>query len=282
MITGRTKLFCILADPVEHVRTPERFNDYLGKIGVDAVLVPLHVTRDALAGVVHGLREVRNLRGFFVTIPHKIDIVALCDGLDESARRVGAVNVVRRESDGRFVGANFDGMGFVGALEAAVGKIAGRSVFIAGAGGVARAIAFEIARAGAARLSMHNRSQEKAGALLAAVAQAFPRVSTDRGGGSPEDCDIAINATSLGLDAADPLPFSVDALPARAIVAEVIMQPPITPLLQKARERGLRIITGDAMLEYQLPFWVDFFRSDDASAAVTPPVERNGAAIVGK
>lgn len=280
MITGRTKLFCILADPVEHVRTPQKFNDYLRGIGSDAVLIPVHVTRNDLASVVRGLRGVRNLRGMFVTIPHKIDIVALCDELHPSARRVGAVNVVRREFDGRLLGANFDGLGFVGALEAAVGKIAGCSVFIAGAGGVARAIAFEIAGAGAARLTLYNRSEAKADSLLAAIAPAFPHVSTARAGATPGDCDIAINATSLGLEAADPLPFAVDALPARAIVAEVIMQPLITPLLQKARERGLRIVTGEAMLEYQLPFWADFFELNAASAAMTPPQDSGGAAIV--
>jgi shikimate dehydrogenase len=269
VITGHTALFCILADPVDHVRTPTMFNAYLQKIGVDAVLVPVHVVRQDLAEVVRSLRAFRNLRGLLVTLPHKIDILGLCDELDASAQHVGAANVVRREPDGRMVGANFDGRGFVGALEAAVGKIAGRSIFIAGAGGVARAIAFEGAHAGVARLSIYNRASDKADALLAAIARAYPGVMVDRGTARPDDCDIAINATSLGLHAGDVLPFTVDALPARAIVAEVVMQPLITPLLHAARARGIRIVTGDGMLDFQFPFWIDFFNATTIRG--TPP-----------
>jgi shikimate dehydrogenase len=271
LITGHTKLYCLLADPVEHVRTPEMFNDYLRGNGSDAVVFAAHVARDALAHVVCGLRGIRNLRGIIVTIPHKIDIVALCNDLDPSARRAGAVNFIRREPDGRLLGANFDGVGFVGALEAAIGTIRGRSVFVAGAGGVARAIAFEIARAGVARLALHARSVAKADALLAAVAKAFPVVSVVRAGARPRDCDVAINATSLGLDAADPLPFAVDALSANAVVADVVMQPLITSLLQRARERGLAIVTGDAMLRFQLPLWIEFIDAPAARATAAPP-----------
>jgi shikimate dehydrogenase len=266
VITGHTGLFCILADPIDHVRTPQMFNAYLQKIGIDAVLVPVHVAHQDLARVMRSLRAFRNLHGLLVTIPHKIDILGLCDELDASAQHVGAVNVVRREPDGRMVGANFDGRGFVGALEAAIGKIAGRSIFVAGAGGVARAIAFEVAHAGAARLAIYNRGSAKADALLAAVAQAYPSVTVGRGTANPDDCDIAINATSLGLHADDPLPFALDALPARAIVAEVVMQPLITPLLHTARQRGLGIVTGDAMLDYQFPLWIDFFNAATTNA----------------
>ena len=270
MITGRTQLFCLLADPVDHVRTPQMFNDYVGGIGADAVLVPFHVPREGLAQAVAGLRQLRNLRGIIVTIPHKIDILELCDELHDSARLVGAANVVRRERDGRLTGANFDGIGFVGALEASVGKIAGLSIFVAGAGGVARAIAYECARAGAARLAIHNRSAPKAAELLASVARAFPHLSVEQSTARPDGCDIAINATSLGLRRDDPLPFPVDALPNHAIVADVVMQPPVTPLLDEARRRGLEIVTGEGMLEFQLPYWIDFIDprlAKDAGAA---------------
>lgn len=258
MITGNTELCCLLADPVGHVRTPQIFNTYLAERDVDAVVVPLNVARDDLCGVVAGLRVTKNLRAIIVTIPHKIAIRDLCDDLEESARTVGAVNIIRREDDGRLVGANFDGRGFVAALEAAVGSIAGRSVFMAGAGGVARAIAFEIARAGASRLALHNRSPAKGEALAREVAHGFSGVVVAVSPSASGECDIAINATSLGLHPEDPLPFPVTALPDGAIVAEVVMQPLMTPLLQAARARGLRVVTGDGMLGAQLPFWMDF------------------------
>lgn len=258
MISGHTKLFFLLADPVAHVRTPQKFNDHLARAGIDAVCVALHVPAGQLATVVGALREVRNLSGIIVTIPHKIAIIAHCDDLHDSARLVGAVNIVRREHDGRLVGGNFDGAGFVSALEAAVGPLRGRSVYIAGAGGVARAIAFCVARAGAGRLAIYNRSAAKADALLGAVSSAFPAVATERGEKAPGACDVAINGTSLGLEPGDPLPFDIDTLPAGAAVAEVVMQPLMTALLERAQARGLRIVTGDGMLDHQLAAWVEF------------------------
>jgi len=266
VITGRTALLPIVADPIGHVRTPAVFNDHLAKIGVDAVVVPVHVRAEALRTVVQGMRSIENLRAIIVTVPHKIAIVELCDELEPSARLMGAVNIVRRSRDGRLVGANFDGAGMVSALQAQQGSIAGRRVYVAGAGGVARAIAFALAQAGVAHLAIHNRSAKKADALRDEVTRAFPKVATARADGRVRDFDIAINATSLGLKSDDPLPFGVDELPASATVAEVVMNPLMTPLLLRARERGLRIIRGDAMLDAQLAAWVEFLGFETETA----------------
>jgi shikimate dehydrogenase len=185
-------------------------------------------------------------------------MVELCDELHPSARLMGAVNIARRDGSGRLVGANFDGAGMASALEAELGPLAGRRVYLAGAGGVARAIAFALAQAAVAHLAIHNRSKATADALIDAVRQSFPGVAVVRGDDRPSDFDIAINGTSLGLKQGDPLPFAVDALPATAAVAEVVMNPPMTPLLLRAQSRGLRIVKGDAMLHCQLAAWVNF------------------------
>jgi len=258
MITGHTKLLPIVADPIEHVRTPEIFNAHLARIGVDAIVVPVHVRSDALRAVVGAMRAIDSLAAIIVTVPHKIAMVELCDELQPNARLMGAVNIVRRRSDGRLIGANFDGAGMASALEAELGPLAGRRVYLAGAGGVARAIAFAVAHSGVARLVIHNRSAAKAEALIAAVGHAFPNVVAVRGDDRPAECDIAINGTSLGLKSDDAMPFAVDSLPATAAVAEVVMNPPTTPLLTRAQARGLRIVRGDAMLNRQLAAWVEF------------------------
>ena len=96
------------------------------------------------------------LGAIIVTVPHKIAMVELCDALEPSARLMGAVNIVRRERDGKLLGANFDGAGLAMALESELGSLAGRHVHVAGAGGVARAIAFALAQAGVARLAIDN------------------------------------------------------------------------------------------------------------------------------
>jgi shikimate dehydrogenase len=258
MITGHTRILPIVADPIAHVRTPAIFNAHLSRIGVDAVVVPAQVHSDALRTVVGAMRAIDSVAAIIVTVPHKIAIVELCDELHPSARLMGAVNIVRRDRDGRLVGANFDGAGMASALEAELGPLVGRRVYIAGAGGAARAIAFALAQAGIARLAVHNRSAAKADALIDAVKRSFPEVDVAGGNDRPTDFDIAINATSLGLKPDDALPFAVESLPATAAVGEVVMNPAMTPLLLRAQARGLRIVQGDAMLHCQLVAWVDY------------------------
>jgi shikimate dehydrogenase len=258
MITGHTRLLPILADPIGHVRTPEVFNAYLARIGVDALVIPAHVHSGDLRTAVDGLRSIESVAAMIVTVPHKIAMVELCDELDASARLMGAVNIVRRDRGGRLTGANFDGAGMASALAAELGPLAGKRAYVAGAGGVARAIAFALAQAGVAHLAIHNRSTAKADALIDGVKHAFPAITAMRGGDRPADVDIAINATSVGLHGDAAVPFEVDALPATAAVAEVVMNPPLTPLLRRAQARGLRIVKGDAMLHCQLAAWVKF------------------------
>lgn len=257
MISGRTRIFAIIADPVAHVRTPQALNTLFAQQGQDAVIVPLQIAAADLKTGISGLRTMRNLGGLVVTVPHKSAMAALCDRLSERARLAGAVNVVRRETDGALAGDLLDGEGFAAGLEHAGVSLAGSSAFLAGAGGAASAIAFALAERGIARLTIANRSQDRAEALARRLAPLFSglAISTEAG---PEDHDIAINATSLGLKDGDPLPFDPARLPAGALVAEVVMQPDITPLLEAARERGLAIQPGKRMLDGQLDAICDF------------------------
>jgi shikimate dehydrogenase len=117
MITGHTKIFAIIADPITQVRTPEVFNAYCAGRGIDGVLVPVHVGSEGLNAVIAGFRQMKNLGGFIVTVPHKTAMASLCDELGAAGELVGAVNAVRRESDGRLIGNMFDGVGFVEGLK---------------------------------------------------------------------------------------------------------------------------------------------------------------------
>jgi len=271
MISGHTKLFCIVADPVTHVKTPQLFNTHLEQRGIDAVLVPLHVTADQLGNVVRGLQKVSNLSAIVVTVPHKISILEYCDDFDSSARIAGAANILRRDADGRLTGANFDGIGFVRSLESAMGPIDGKTAYLAGAGGVARAIAFSLAQAGIRNLSDYNRTPAKAEELLSAVANRFPLVKTSVANDTPDGYDIAINGTSVGLKSNGGLPFTIERLPSTAVVAEVVMEPITTELLIAAKKRGLRVVPGDGMLRHQLQSWIEFAHCGNPSAALEHP-----------
>ena len=259
-ITGRTALCAILADPILHVKTPQAINLLLRERGVDGVMVPMHVSAGELASVVDGLRGIRNFAGFIATVPHKSAMAALCDRISERARAVGAVNVVRREADGMLVGDMFDGLGFTEGLRQAGIDVAGRSVYLAGAGGAASAIAFALVEAGVSRLTIANRTRERSDALIERIAKHGGSVPIEagNGGGDPSGHDIVVNGTSLGLHAGDPLPLDATRLQPHQVVAEIIMNPETTPLLAAARARGCRVQPGWPMLACQLDMMADF------------------------
>lgn len=253
-ITGHTRLYGILADPVAQVKTPQVMAEVFARHGVDGVLVPMQVAPDGLRQVVDGLRRMKNFGGFIATMPHKPAMLGLCDVIEGDGARIGAVNCVRREEDGRMVGAMLDGIGFVTGLRQAGIDPSGRRILLAGAGGAASAIAFALAEAGAEALTILNRTAARAEDLAARVAAAYPSCATS-GTGAADDVggyDLIANATSAGLRAGDPLPLPVEALHAGQVVAEAIMEPAETPLLAEARARGATVHPGLPMLRCQI------------------------------
>ncbi|MFG1343582.1 shikimate dehydrogenase [Xanthobacter autotrophicus DSM 431] len=257
-ITGHTKVYGILADPIHHVKTPQMLNALMTREGRDGVMVPFHVSPEELPALVKGLKAVKSLGGFVVTVPHKTAIVDLLDEVSDSARRIGASNVVRREADGRLVGDMLDGKGFVGGLIAAGIAPQGKSVYLAGAGGAANAIAFAFVEAGVSRLTIANRTRAKAEDLAARLADAFPDAPVEIGTSDPSGHDIVVNGTSLGLKDGDPLPLDATRLSPEQVVAEVIMQPEETAILAAAKAKGCRTHPGKPMLACQLELMADF------------------------
>lgn len=262
MITGNTRLCMILADPVAQVRTPQVLNDYFAAHDVDAVLVPVHVSADELAEVVAGLRRMRNLAGFVVTVPHKTAMASLCDELGPAGRAIGSVNAVRRTADGRLLGDMFDGAGFVAGLRSQGNDPADWRVLLLGAGGAASAIAFALAEAGARRVTIANRTRAKAQVVVERVRRAFPQADVTVGDADPRDHDMVVNATSLGMRPEDPLPVDVGLLQPDVLVAEIIMKPELTPLLDQARQRRCPIHYGRHMLDRQVDLMARFMLAD--------------------
>lgn len=257
-ITGHTKLYCIVADPVFQVKTPQTMNRLLEERGVDGVLVPMHVAPSDLDAFMSGMRGIKNLGGIVVTVPHKTAIVSLCDVLTPAAQTVGAVNVIRRDDDGRMVGDILDGKGFVAGLRSQQIEPQGKTIFLAGAGGAANAIAFALAQAGVARLTVYNRTPAKAEAMIARIAKAYPAVRMDVGTENPAGYELVVNATSLGMQPTDPYPLLVEGLSPDQTVAEIIMKPELTPLLEVAQQKGCRIHYGLPMLQCQIGLMAEF------------------------
>jgi shikimate dehydrogenase len=264
VITGKARIFAIIGDPIDHVRTPTVFNTRFAAGGHDAVLIPLRVPLATLAQTLDGLRTLGNFGGCVVTAPLKGPCAALCDVLEGNGRLAGAVNALRREPDGRLVGDLFDGLGFVAGLRAQGVEPRGQRVFVAGAGGAGTALAFALAGADVASLTLHNRTPAKAEALAARVAAAFPQCTVRVGGDDPRGHDIAVNATALGLEPGDPMSFDVDRLEPSTLVAEVIMKPETTALLHRAAARGCRVHQGRHMLDGQAALLARFLRAPGA------------------
>ncbi|SFJ73862.1 shikimate dehydrogenase [Bosea sp. OK403] len=233
-------------------------------------MIPIHVQSRDLSTVLDGIRNWKNLAGFIVTVPHKTSIIPLLDEVTEAARIVGAVNAVRRDDGGRLIGHILDGAGFVAGLRQEGISIEGRSVYLAGAGGAASAIAFALAQAGVARLTIANRTLERCSDLVARLRQVHHDVRSEVGSIDPAGHDIVVNATSMGLKENDPFPLDVARLMPNQIVAEIIMQPEVTPLLAAAAKAGCRTHPGWPMLQCQLKLMADWMganpeRVDDSA-----------------
>jgi shikimate dehydrogenase len=259
VITGATRLYVILGDPVAKVRSPEAFNAAFDRHAIDAVMLPFETAPADLAAAVAGLKRARNLDGLIFTMPHKAAALTLVDDASESGRLVGAINAARREPSGRWRGDMFDGAGFVGGMRRHGHDPRGRRAALIGAGGAGRAIAFALAAGGVAALSVHDLDPARAVRLAADLQRAHPALPVRAGAPRSGEFDLLANATPAGMQAGDPLPWPVDELRPGAIVGDVTTKPEITPFLAAARERGCAVLTGRDMVEGQLVALFRFF-----------------------
>src|SRR5436190_22440479 len=249
-ITGTTRLYGLVGDPLTTAKSPELLNGLFIEQRADAICVPFRVKADELSAFVTGARAMRNLSGVLVTMPHKQRMMAFVDELHPTARQVGALNVVRCDDDGRWVGAIFDGLGCVLGMQWEGNDPANKSVLLIGAGGAGRAIAFAVGSAGARSLAIFDVDERRAEDLAKAVA-AESRCNTHVGAPDPQGYEIVINATPLGMKPDDPMPVDPNRLEAGSIVVDIINSPDPTALCRAARARGCRTQSGRAMHEGQ-------------------------------
>ncbi|MDA9975754.1 shikimate dehydrogenase [Alphaproteobacteria bacterium] len=261
-ISGKTRVFGCISNPIAHVRAPSVFNPLFEKHGVDAVMVPLHIPPEGLDAAIVGLRAMPNFGGMAVTLPHKLPIMAHCDEIGKQGQLVGAVNFAAFDGQRRLIGDNCDGTGFVNGMLAAGYPVKGKRVLMMGAGGAARAIAFSLADFGVTRLGIANRTMFKAEELSEAVGAAYPNVPIVACSADPRGYDIVVNTTSLGLNDDDALPVDPDLLEPSQLMAEIIMNPVDTPILKVAKAKGCRIHYGRPMFAHQVTIIAKSFGYD--------------------
>jgi shikimate dehydrogenase len=241
------------------------------RLGLNWRYLTIEVAPADLADAVRGARAM-GFAGFNCTIPHKVAVIPHLDEVGESARLMGAVNCVVRRGN-KFVGENTDGMGFVNSLRDLT-EISGRRIILFGAGGAARAIGVELALAGAATITVVNRSvdrgQELAGLLQSRTAVPAAFVPWRGEYAIPEGTDVVVNATSIGLfpDVSARLPLDLNSLRPGMIVADVIPNPPRTRLVREAERCGCRVIDGLGMLVNQGVVGIQYWTGITPDAAV--------------
>jgi shikimate dehydrogenase len=261
-ITGKTRVYAHLAHPSAHVRATPTFNRAFSERDIDAVAVSIDVAPEEMPSLVRGLKGWRNLAGMGVTMPHKGPIAQVCDEVVGLGQLIRAVNAIRREPDGKLVGANTDGSGFLAGLKHAGHDPAGKRVLLVGVGGAGRAIAFALAHAGVGELTLANRTAATAKEVAAQVAEAFPSTKAMAGPPDPAGYDVVVNATPLGMRDGDDLPLDVSRLRPGTLVAEIIIAPERTRLVEEAERRGCRVHLGLPMLTCQIDEVIRFLRLD--------------------
>ncbi|GBQ67414.1 shikimate 5-dehydrogenase [Ameyamaea chiangmaiensis NBRC 103196] len=221
--------------------------------GIDARYINCDVSADHLGAAVRGAVAMEWV-GFNCSLPHKVAVIEHLDEVADAARIIGAVNCVSIR-DGRLLGDNTDGKGFLASLKT-VTDPSGKKVLLLGAGGAARAIAVELGLAGVAHITVANRTRDKADVIASLVRDNTPAdaeaIVWSGDLTVPSDVDVVINATSIGLgDKEARVPASLEGVNDGCIVADVIPNPPMTHFLRDAKARGCTVLDGLGMLVNQ-------------------------------
>ena len=252
-ITGKTLTYGIIGYPVEHSLSPLMQTAAFRFYGIDAVYVPFPVKPENLEDAVKGIRAL-SIKGVNVTVPHKERIVKFLDFLDEDAEFLEAVNTVKNEN-GTLTGYNTDAEGFIDSLKEAGIEVSGKKVTMIGAGGAAKAVGYALLKEKVSFLNIINRNFKKAKELGEKLGRLGKVLIFPLKGTTVEvllsDTDVLINTTSVGLKSDDPHLFDYSKIPEGITVVDIIYNPPETPLLKAAKEKGCKTLNGLGMLVHQ-------------------------------
>ncbi|MFK4448637.1 shikimate dehydrogenase [Caballeronia udeis] len=260
-IDGDTRIVAIVGDPIGQAKSPELFNALFERHDVNAVLIPLQVPPAKLGAVLEGLRSIVNLAGVVVTVPHKIAAAAYAADLSEAARQTGSVNCLRREADGIWTAAMFDGVGFVQGLHACNHVVRNKSVLLVGTGGAGAGVAHALVDAEVTSLDLFDSNPQSLQRLEDALRSRGGSTLIRRSGPVAQAThDLIVNATPCGMRTSDPLPIDLTGASPNAVVADLIMKPAQTRLLEDASARGLVAHPGRHLLESSVDVMAAFLR----------------------
>lgn len=261
-----TRYIPMVGYPMEHSSASHVYNWLFNRYNINAIMWPLEVEKGRLPEVM-AARHIMKMDKIALTMPHKADIIPLLDEVEESSRLFQSVNIVKTEN-GKTIGAGFDGKGCIGALKGAGVQLEGAKVLMIGAGSISGAIGYELSRCNAAQLMMANRSVEhaqKVADILTANTSLPVSVHSDSQESLSQlaaKCDVFIQCTPKGMWGFgadyDDLTF-LECLPKHCTVLDVVVNPPETTLIKRAKELGLKTVMGMDMMIAQMSeifqFW---------------------------
>ena len=250
-ISGTTKVVGVWGHPVGHSRSPVMHNAALAEMGLDWIYVPFDVDPDEInvEYAVAGLRAL-GMIGVNVTVPLK-ELVLPHTIVSEEALQIGSVNTIHNKG-GKLHGYSTDGAGFLRSLQSVGQASQGREVYVLGAGGSARAVAFALASAGN-HCQIANRTPARSAALAVDINRVYPGRAEAVGWGTGTPCDLLVNTTTLGMHPRHgemPL-LPPDMLDAKPFVCDLIYAPARTRLMEHAEAAGCQTMNGVKMLVYQ-------------------------------
>ena len=245
-ITGQTRLVGVIGDPVRHSMSPALLNAAFRAAGLDYRVLAMPVNHGDAAAAVAGMRSL-GIEGCSVTMPHKADVIAHLDDCSKTATTLNAVNCIRRDGK-KLIGENTDGSGFLRGLADDTGlDPEGKQCVVIGAGGAARAVVVALARAGAAQVTVVNRSRgsaETAAALAGPIGQVGTSVVV------PE-ADLVVQATPVGMHNDDPSAVDGSLFRPGQVLVDLVYFPSTTSTMEAAHRAGSQVTNGLSMLIHQ-------------------------------
>ncbi|OXM86165.1 shikimate dehydrogenase [Paenibacillus rigui] len=268
-LDSHTILYGVFGDPIRHSKSPVMLNRAFEETGLNAAYAAFHILPGQLKDAIKGIRALQ-FRGVNVTIPHKLEVMEYLDEIDEGARIIGAVNTIVNDN-GRLIGYNTDGIGYVRSLKEETGiELHGKKVLMLGAGGAARGVGYALAKEGAAHIYIANRTREKAEEL----AQSMSGFTGVTGMGLDEIADVAgdvaliVNNTSLGMHPnVDSVPMDTTLVREHMVVSDLVYNPMITKFLRESEARGATIHSGLGMFIYQGAYAFEYWTGVPAPTA---------------
>jgi len=248
------QVYAVIGDPIKHSMSPQIHNDALNSYKICARYHAFEVKKEKLREAVEGMRAL-NIKGFNVTVPHKVDIIPLLDHIDESAQLVGAVNTVVNQN-GTLIGYNTDGIGFYRSIQPYLTKHHDKTeVLIIGAGGASRAIFNTLAKEGFSHIDIVNRTKERAMKLkeICPFNVQGNVYSLEEIKNVTKQYDLVIQTTSIGMSpSVSEKPLELEGyISEQSVVTDIIYNPIETAFLKEANQIGAKTIDGVGMFVHQ-------------------------------